>query len=57
MINKKNIPKKCKFLLSQWKENLNLTNYERTKFKDILNQLDFQIEKLEKKNYKLNYQR
>ena len=49
MINKKNIPTKCKFLLSQWKENLNLTNYERTKFEDILNQLDFQIKKLEKK--------
>ena len=31
------------FLINQWKENLNLTNYERTKFKDILNQLDFQF--------------
>ena len=49
MIKNKNIPTKCKFLLSQWKENLNLTNYERTKFENILNQLDYQIQKLEKK--------
>ena len=38
---KKDIPKKCTFLLSQWKKNLNLTNYERTKFENVLNQLDF----------------
>ena len=37
MINKRDTPTRCKFLLSQWKENLNLTNYERTKFEDILN--------------------
>ncbi|WP_269625487.1 GTP-binding protein [Prochlorococcus marinus] len=49
MINKKEMPTKCTFLLSQWKKNLNLTNYERTKFETILNQLDFQIKKLEKK--------
>ena len=49
MINKSDIQKKCTFLLSQWKKNLNLTNYEKTKFKEILNQLDCQIEKLEKK--------
>ena len=49
MINKKNILEKCKFLLAQWKEGLDITNYERAKFKEILNQLDFQIKKLEKK--------
>ena len=54
MINKRDIPTKCKFLLSQWKENLNLTNYERTKFEDILNQLDFQIKKLEKKELQIS---
>ncbi len=54
MINKKNVPEKCKFLLSQWKENLNLTNYEKTKFKDILNQLDFQIKKLDKKELQVS---
>ena len=48
MINKRDIPKKCKFLLSQWEKNLNLTNYERTKFENILNRLDLQIKKLEK---------
>ena len=47
MINKRDIPTKCKFLLNQWEKNLNLTNYERTKFKDILTQLDFLIKKLE----------
>ena len=47
MINERDIPTKCKFLLSQWERNLNLTNYERTKFEDVLNQLDFQIKKLE----------
>ncbi len=48
MINKRDIPTKCIFSLSQWKKNLNLTNYERIKFENILNQLDFQIKKLEK---------
>ena len=54
MINKKNIPAKCKFLLGQWKENLNLTNYEKTKFEDILNQLDSQINKLETKELQIS---
>ncbi len=54
MINKRDIPTKCKFLLSQWEKNLNLTNYEKTKFKDILNQLDFQIKKLEKKEIQIS---
>ncbi len=49
MIKGKAIPTKCKFLLAQWKEDLNLTNFEKTKFEDTLNQLDFQIQKLEKK--------
>ena len=35
-------------------KNLNLTNYERTKFEDILNQLDFQIKKLEKKELQIS---
>ena len=39
----------CKFLLDQWKHNLNLTNYERAKFANILDQLNYQIKKLEKK--------
>ena len=54
MMNKKDIPAKCTFLLSQWKKNLNLTNYERTKFENILNQLDFQIKKLEKKELQIS---
>ena len=54
MINKRNIPTKCKSLLGKWKKNLNLTNYERTKFEDILNQLDFQINKLEKKELQIS---
>ena len=54
MIYKKNITKKCKFLISKWKETLNLTNHERSKFEDILNQLDFQIEKLEKKELQVS---
>ncbi len=54
MINKIDIPTKCKLLLSQWKENLNLTNYERAKFKNVLNQLDFQIEKLEEKELQIS---
>ncbi len=49
MINKRDIPAKCTFLLSKWKKNLNLTNYERTKFETVLDQLEFQIKKLEKK--------
>ena len=54
MINKKDIPTKCKLLISQWKENLNLTNYERTKYKDILNQLDYQLTKSEKKELQVS---
>ena len=54
MINKRDIPTRCKFLLSQWKRNLNLTNYERTKFEDVLNQLNSQIKKLEKKELKIS---
>ena len=54
MIYQRDIATKCKFLLGQWKENLNLTNYERTKFEDILNQLDFQIKKLEKKELQIS---
>jgi len=54
MINKKDIPKNCKFSLDQWKENLNLTNYERTKFEAILNQLDFQISKLQRKELQIS---
>ena len=54
MIYQRDIATKCKFLLGQWKENLNLTNYERTKFEDTLNQLDFQINKLEKKELQIS---
>jgi len=54
MINKKNIPTKCKSLLNQWTQNLNLTNHERTKFHTILNQLDFQIKKLENKELQIS---
>ena len=54
MINKRDIPTKCTFLLSQWKENLNLTNYERTKFDNTLNQLDFQIKKLTEKELQIS---
>jgi len=54
MTYKKDIPTKCKFLLDQWKRDLNLTNYEKTKFKDILNQLNFQINKLEKKELQIS---
>ena len=49
MINKKDTPTKCNFLISKWKKHLTLTNYERTKFENVLNQIDFQIKKLEKK--------
>ncbi len=54
MINKKNLPTKCTYLLSQWKKNLNLTSYERNKFENVLNQLDFQIKKLEKKELQIS---
>ncbi len=54
MINKTDIPTKCKFSIDQWKENLNLTNYEKTKFADILNQLEVQINKLEKKELRIS---
>ncbi len=54
MINKRDLPTKCKFLLDQWKENLNLTNYERTKFEDILNALDSQINKTKKKEMQIS---
>ena len=54
MINKKNISKKCKFLLSQWRENLNITNFERARFERILSQLDFQMQKLEKKELQVS---
>ncbi len=54
MINKKNIPLKCKDLLNQWEKNLNLTNYEKTKFEDILNQFYFQIKKLERKELQVS---
>ena len=40
MINKKDLPTKCTFLLNKWKKNLNLTNYERTKFEDVLKELE-----------------
>ena len=54
MINKKDLPIKCKVLLRQWEKNLNLTNYERIKFEDVLNQFDYQIKKLEKKELKIS---
>ena len=54
MIKKRDIPTKCKFLLDKWKADLHLTNYERTKFEDILNQLDFQINKLQKKELQIS---
>ena len=54
MINKRDMPKKCKDLLDRWKENLNLTNYERTKFKEVLYQLDLQISKLERKELQIS---
>ena len=54
MIHKRDIPSKCKFLLSQWKEKLNLTAYEKSKFNEILNHLDFQIKKLEKKELQIS---
>ena len=54
MMKKKDMPTKCKFLLDKWKENLNLTNYEKTKFETIINQLDFQIKKLEKKELQIS---
>ena len=54
MINKRDMPTKCKILLSQWQKNLNLTNYEKTKFEDVLSQLNYQIKKLEKKEIQIS---
>ncbi len=54
MINKRDIPRKCTLLLSQWQENLNLTNHEKTKFGNTLNQLDFQTKKLENKELQIS---
>ncbi len=54
MIDKKNISTKCIALLSQWEKNLNLTNYERKKFEGILNQLNFQKDKLETKEIQIS---
>tara|TARA_Y100001968_G_scaffold41618_1_gene31710 strand:+ start:760 stop:2085 length:1326 start_codon:yes stop_codon:yes gene_type:complete len=54
MINKRNLPIKCKYLLDQWKENLNLTSYERTKFAKILNQLDLKTRQLETKELQIS---
>ena len=54
MINKRDISKICQSLLDQWKENLNLTNYERTKFENLLTALDSQINKLEKKQMQIS---
>ena len=49
MTRHKDITKNCRFLLSQWGENLNLTNFEKSKFEDVLNKLDYQVKKLENK--------
>ena len=49
MNKNKDITKNCRFLLSQWGENLNLTNFEKSKFEDVLNKLDYQVKKLENK--------
>ena len=54
MINERDIRTECRFLLDQWIENLNLTNYERKKFEDIINSLNFQINKLEKKEMQIS---
>ena len=54
MINKRDLSTKCTFLLSHWKKNLNLTNYEKYKFKTDLNKLDFQIRKLQKKELQIS---
>ena len=54
MINNRDMPKKCKVLLSKWQKNLNLTNYEKTKFEDVLSQLNYQIKKLEKKEIQIS---
>ncbi len=54
MIKERDIPTKCKILLTQWGKNLNLTNYERTKFEHILNQLNSRIKKLEKKELQIS---
>ena len=54
MIEKKKISMKCRLLLSQWEESLNLTNYEKKKFENILKQLDCQMNKLEKKEIQIS---
>ena len=54
MTKNKDITKNCRFLLSQWGGNLNLTNFEKAKFENILNQLDSQIKKLEKKELQVS---
>ncbi len=54
MINQQNISKKCKFLLGKWKKNLNLTNFEKKKFEENLNQLHSQIKKLDKKELQVS---
>ncbi len=54
MIYKKNMSLRCKFLIKQWKKNLNLTNYEKTKYSDILKQIDFQIKKLDQKELQVS---
>ena len=54
MIQKKDPFKNRKFSFDHWKDNLNLTNYERRKFETILNQLDFQINKLNKKELQIS---
>ena len=53
-MNKRNMTTKCKFLLGQWQENLDLTNYERKKFESVLSQLNFQIKKLEEKELQVS---
>ena len=54
MINQRDIPTKCKYLLHRWRKNLHLTNYEKTRFNNILNKLDFQVKKLEKKELQIS---
>ena len=56
-MNKKDTPSKCTYLLSQWKKNLNITNYEKTKFANILEQLNTQIKKLESRLKSLKIKR
>ena len=54
MINKEDMSTKCQFLLNQWHKNLNLTNYEKKKFESLLNQLNFQIKKIEHKELQVS---